>query len=395
MAEPQAQKRQRTDESFQSENQPLTKKAKTTSELKLGAWESWVFPPEFYNRLSEVQFTHRVFDELQRRNRSRRSHPSRPVETSLSILSGNCRHQDVARFARQGGPDLSDLRGYPYPPVESQWTVAMAATHSYNPSIEPPSLALASSQANNVVQIPPETTPIDVNFGTHLADHSIHLYDTTPPPDLDELKAAMTIPRPLLSLSNFSESDFRAFLNSVRDAGTVDELLVDVIPTLLGPKVFNYATAQNEIFDNLRPLTDGSLAAAKPHLYDGARPMMVYKSIRDYLGEIIVPWTAEGAPVVPNFFFEVGDRGGVDAARLQARYHGALGARAMHGLQNLWIEFPVYDGKAYTYSATFYEGMIQIFAHHVTAPTKEGFLPQYHMSLELPRYGKFVASEVH
>ncbi|CAK7274448.1 hypothetical protein SEPCBS119000_006176 [Sporothrix epigloea] len=210
----------------------------------------------------------------------------------------------------------------------------MAATHTFSPSIAPPSFALASSQANNLVQSSSKPSPFDMNFGTHLADFHIHRFYATPAPNLEELKAAVAVPRPPLSLSEFSESDFKAFSNSVRDAGTLREILYDVIPMLTGSEVSHYVTAQDVVFNNLRPLTDGCIAAARPHLYDGASPVTDHKAIRDQLGDMIVPSTAEGTPVVPNFFLEVADHANVEAARLQARFHGAIGARAMHSLQN-------------------------------------------------------------
>ncbi|CAK7266468.1 hypothetical protein SEPCBS119000_002038 [Sporothrix epigloea] len=57
MAEPQGQKRQRAEESSQSDNQPLSKNVKTASELELDAWYSWTYPPEFYDRLSKINLT--------------------------------------------------------------------------------------------------------------------------------------------------------------------------------------------------------------------------------------------------------------------------------------------------------------------------------------------------
>ncbi|KAJ4413916.1 hypothetical protein N0V85_003383 [Neurospora sp. IMI 360204] len=45
-------------------------------------------------------------------------------------------------------------------------------------------------------------------------------------------------------------------------------------------------------------------------------------------------------------------------------------------------EEPAYDGKAYTYSATYNSGTasLALYAHHVTPPAVPGGLPEYHMT---------------
>ena len=61
------------------------------------------FPPEFYDSLKKVRLTARALREFNRRNGL-----LRPVRNRLA------NHQQLstlARFARQGGPDLTDLRG--------------------------------------------------------------------------------------------------------------------------------------------------------------------------------------------------------------------------------------------------------------------------------------------
>jgi hypothetical protein len=86
-------------------------------------------------------------------------------------------------------------------------------------------------------------------------------------------------------------------------------------------------------------------------------------------------------PAVPNWFLEIKGPNGIPAvATRQARYDGAIGARAIHSLQNYGEEEPVYDGNAYTYSSTYQTGRLKLYAHHVTAPTAPGERPEYHMT---------------
>ncbi|KAK4107609.1 hypothetical protein N656DRAFT_772451 [Canariomyces notabilis] len=101
------------------------------------------------------------------------------------------------------------------------------------------------------------------------------------------------------------------------------------------------------------------------------------------LNKLIVPTRHASAPVAPNFFLETkGPSGGADVALRQALHDGAIGARAMHSLQNYGAEEPTFDGNAYTYSSTYHAGTgtLQLYAHHVAPPTAPDGRPEYHMS---------------
>lgn len=98
--------------------------------------------------------------------------------------------------------------------------------------------------------------------------------------------------------------------------------------------------------------------------------------------------------MVPNFFLEVKDtNGGARVAKRQAGYDGAIGARAMHALQNYSVEEPAFDGNAYTYSSTYHAGTgtLQLYAHHPTPPTAPGGRPEYHMT---PLRGYALTSDI-
>lgn len=111
MARQQNPKRERADESSQADIEPATKKAKTRSKIAGKARESWNYPPEFYDRLSKISLTRLALQELDRRTRSRRSCPSFLTRPSARAVSGDIHPRDLAWFARDGGPDLCDLRG--------------------------------------------------------------------------------------------------------------------------------------------------------------------------------------------------------------------------------------------------------------------------------------------
>ncbi|POR39177.1 Uncharacterized protein TPAR_00623, partial [Tolypocladium paradoxum] len=49
-------------------------------------------------------------------------------------------------------------------------------------------------------------------------------------------------------------------------------------------------------------------------------------------------------------------------------------------LQNYGGTTPTYDGNAYTYSSTYQDGTLKLYAHHIAAPITPGGLPEYHMT---------------
>jgi len=126
----------------------------------------------------------------------------------------------------------------------------------------------------------------------------------------------------------------------------------------------------------------------KPDFFDGANLRDIDKKVRDKkdtnsLYSLIIPTKHSTFPVACNFFLEAkAPSGGAHVLRRQACYDGAFGARTMHSLQNYSFDEPVYDGKAYTFSATYHAGTgtLQLYAHHVTAPTTPGGRPEYHMT---------------
>ena len=70
------------------------------------------YPPEFWDTLSEVRLTRRALREIDRRNAQSHSSPVTNVigtATSRRILRSESRR--LEKVAKDGGPDLSALRG--------------------------------------------------------------------------------------------------------------------------------------------------------------------------------------------------------------------------------------------------------------------------------------------
>ncbi|KAG5301145.1 hypothetical protein I7I48_01058 [Histoplasma ohiense] len=119
-------------------------------------------------------------------------------------------------------------------------------------------------------------------------------------------------------------------------------------------------------FGNLAPLTDGTLALARPDHFFGARPEQLNRSIREGLSDQIIPSTQDDLPMAPNFLLEAkGPDGSPAVATRQACYDGALGARGMHALQSYQQE-PTYDNNAYTFTSTYQSGQLKIYATHIS-----------------------------
>ena len=133
-------------------------------------------------------------------------------------------------------------------------------------------------------------------------------------------------------------------------------------------------------FKNLESLTKDELVPGNPDIYYGARPVNLDQRVLEKLNGHIVPSTQSDLPVVPNFFVEVkGPEGSPAVAKRQVCYDGALGARGMQSLQSYGQKNPSHYNEAYTISATYYDGALRMYTHHISQPANSGSLPKYHM----------------
>ncbi|EXJ86735.1 hypothetical protein A1O3_03689 [Capronia epimyces CBS 606.96] len=178
-----------------------------------------------------------------------------------------------------------------------------------------------------------------------------------------------------------------------RRAGDDASIRAEIMSIIAGEGRKQHCYASDRLFDHMAPLAD-DLPTPKPELYDGALPQQIDRRVRRDLGKHIVPcnngslpaapnFNNTSLPIVPNFFIEGKSEGGrADVAKRQACHDGAVGARAMHSLQNYLSAEPTYDGNAYSYSSTYYQSTatLQLYAHHLTAPEAPGEPPEYHMT---------------
>ncbi|PLB50898.1 hypothetical protein P170DRAFT_474447 [Aspergillus steynii IBT 23096] len=349
--------------------------------------------PAFWDSLLKIYLTKSALQELDRRNDSlltSRTRTSRsdvifaPDFLSTRTPSGL---EKIKRLSRHGGPHTTDLRDYP-PPSGPAYTFIPNRSHTK-----------ASSPRETMRDI----TAYSRNFEQHIIDHGIYLvgygygyHDDTEstgveestglgepaeppePANLDDISQPLS-QRPHLPL-NLTRKDFLEFRRASQRAKKEHQVLKDVVPIIEGKASDKHHSSGRYPFKNLAPLTDGTLAPAKPDIFYGAYPQQLNPHVRNELEDKIIPSTENSLPAIPNFFFEVkGLDGSMAVCLRQACYDGALGARAMQALQSFQGN-PVYDGNAYTITATFGGGTLTLYAHHPVEPKSPGDRPEYFMT---------------
>jgi hypothetical protein len=199
------------------------------------------------------------------------------------------------------------------------------------------------------------------------------------PNEWDELNRRLAQPRPSLSPSTFPEDEYQRFVEEDASAFNEDAVKNTVLPSMLKAMGASNGAQKNILFSNIDPLVPG-ISQAKPDYYYGAKPELIDQQVREDLGQHSVPSTSTQLPTVPNFSIEAkGPLGTNREALLQACHIGAVGARAMHSLQNYHQNEPVYDGKVSSISSIYSGGQLKMYAHSVAQPNSPGTLPQYYM----------------
>ena len=187
-------------------------------------------------------------------------------------------------------------------------------------------------------------------------------------------------PRPSVSPSRMSNGYYERYTKAADSARNENEVMSRVFPKIVGDP--RYPSCENAKLGELRPLMKG-LVVPQPDYYEGEIPGLGNRQIRRQLKSSIVPSSHEDYPFLPNYFTEVkGPEGSMSVAKLQACHDGALGARAMHRVENLGRQREVFDKKARTASATYDgEGTLMLFNHHVSGPPRGRGKPlQTHMT---------------
>ncbi|PGH23924.1 hypothetical protein AJ80_01986 [Polytolypa hystricis UAMH7299] len=345
-----------------------------------------------WDRLSKVWLTRRALEELNQRTAEQpsRSQIYQPKERLNKVEDWS----RLQRFARHGGPDLCDLRGYPEPADLSRPPLDMAATRSSSSSRRSRPTSVPNRLIDTPTQRPTTTTTTtttterktsayDANFEQILIDHGTYpaFYkhpDGHVPPlprNWDELRQRIARTRTSLS-PHFSETDLQDFQHLNASALGEKKVMSSVFPTIRGDADIPFE--EDKLFGNLVPFADG-IVDAKPDFYDGARAGQLEHQVRSDLSGYIIPSTQHDAPILPNFFVEgKGPNGSSAVSARQALYDGTLGARAMLRLQCYGKE-RIYDGNAYTITATYHPmGLLVLYTTHPTESTSHGRDTDFH-----------------
>ncbi|KAG7007286.1 hypothetical protein G7Y79_00010g027870 [Physcia stellaris] len=344
-------------------------------------------PPSFYDCLSKIHLTSGALHELNRRNR----HLPKSAAIALGPDSGidfdslPLRRGEVSanlqRFARVGGPDLIDLRGYirsesidlETSETSTSESLDMAGKKRKSKSQSGPSSNKRTTKSGKSVN----TGPYDDNFMTALLDGGVDGPHYDPKPANFEalktlMKATGSSPR-----SDFTEAKLAEFREAAQKAANEEGVNLEVITKIRDNTA--YETIHSKLCSNWAPLLEeGGLTAAKPDYMDGLKIKKENAFLRLYLDTYIVP--AANAPFLPNFFFEAkGPMGLGEVAQRQALHDGALGARGI--LYTRICAGRKIDDNAYTFSGFFAGGVVKLFAHFITQPDGiEGML-HYHMCI--------------
>ncbi|KID93794.1 hypothetical protein MAJ_10229, partial [Metarhizium majus ARSEF 297] len=391
-------KRPRSSERSGDDTQLFTKRVKVDHPA--------IPPPQFWDNLSRLALTKNALRELNRRTtpisashsstsnlqplpRTRRALAARskihtPSAQEFLRQSSPADRTRVKRFARHGGPDLNDLRGYRLPNnhdmSSSQTSLGRRKRGSRSPDKGNTTTNTTTTRS---------TGPYDRAFQQHLIDHNIlppgyeypDGHEPSEPDNIDEIRQALERPRASLSPSRFSKDDFKRFKRADDHATKESRVTASVIPIIEGDPGDTRCIASDISFTNLHHLTDGSLVCAKPDLYHGARPEQLHKEVRRALDNHIVPSTQDDLPVLPNNFVEVkGPDGSLSVATRQVLYDVALGARGFQSLLSYGAEEPHYDNKAYALAWVYHGGHMKAYASHVLEPSTPGAPPGYAMT---------------
>ncbi|KAK2849601.1 hypothetical protein FQN49_005592 [Arthroderma sp. PD_2] len=234
------------------------------------------------------------------------------------------------------------------------------------------------------------TTAYNRNFQQNLVDHGVYPdgyeYPDGELPELpsnwDRIHERLSRPRPSLSPSRFPESEFRKFKRADTHASKETPVIRSVIPIIDGDVGDPKCVGGDYLFGNLAHLTDGTLAAAKPDHFFGARPEQLKRQIRNELSKQIIPSTQDDLPMAPNFFLEAkGPDGSLAVATRQACYNGALGARGIHSLQSYKRDDDhTYDNNAYTLTSIYHGSTLKLYTTHPTAPRDSDGCSEYIMT---------------
>ncbi|KAL8709754.1 MAG: hypothetical protein Q9220_005540 [cf. Caloplaca sp. 1 TL-2023] len=230
--------------------------------------------------------------------------------------------------------------------------------------------------------------PYHQNFEQHLLDFAIYPEeyvppsgeDPPPPANLEEIQRRLARPRRSLSPSTFTEQDFHKFVKARRHAKRKRQVVASVIPIIEGDIEDPKCQSGGIPFNNLEPLTDGTIVAGNPDIYYGSRPQTLRQQARKDLTKYIEPSIQDILPVAPNFFLHVmGPSGTFEVALRQATYDAALGARGLSRLHAYLQDDYAEDKNAYSIAAIFEGWTLTLYTTSISKSRSQIVHEEYFM----------------
>ncbi|KAL9009255.1 MAG: hypothetical protein Q9173_005699 [Seirophora scorigena] len=328
----------------------------------------------FWDNLSRLWLTRRALEELGRRTSEPVSieRPVHPIIDKATKKKFNL--ADLQRFARHGGPNLSDLRGYPSP------TLSRSLPPIMEPSQSGSQKRTKTGKESGVTSSGRKSSAYDANFRQNLKDNGVVIDKLgAKPGNWAAIHTRLARRRDSLSSSRFSHVDFEKFCKANEDAASEDGVKMDAFLTIAGTATI--PDQGDKLFNNLVDFPGGEIAVAKPDWYDGSDPCELRKEVRNILSRYIEPSTNDSLPMLPNFFTEVkGPEGSPRVVLSQALQDATLGARGILAIRGYIDPSTQYDNDAYTIAATYLpDGLLTLYAMHPVPVTGQGYSVEYRM----------------
>ncbi|KAK3337511.1 hypothetical protein B0T19DRAFT_397123 [Cercophora scortea] len=217
-------------------------------------------------------------------------------------------------------------------------------------------------------------------------DNEIHMHgDLSMLADREELLRDRGV-RPSLAPSEFSDGAIEQLFDANANSATQMDIEREFVPAIHGQS--RVPRSGNVSWTNMRSLTEGQTVAPQPDLYYGSRVSDIDKSVRDSIGDLIIPSTTPNAPASPFFVTEHTGRGGsLEVVKRQLAHSLAGVARSELALDHFagnGNPTYVYDGNALVHGWTYtcLPGHLTQYVMTVVSPPEHGSSsqPEYHLT---------------
>ncbi|POS73656.1 hypothetical protein DHEL01_v207954 [Diaporthe helianthi] len=351
---------------FPSPPASTPEKASRSKRRRTESDPSQLRPHKFWDTLTRVPLCKSALRELDQRNAVIDLAVTTPTPTPTPTpKQADLDRPQLLRYARHGGPELSDIRGLAEMPRRRGRGGGRGRIQKSQG--RPASRRSATTQTKS-------SSPYDAAFRQHLIDWKVWPinyvfqagHPAPPPPDnlQDIIKEVCSDGRGSLEPGSFNVKEHENF-QLAHSLNGEEESRSRTLDLIEGPLALSTAHVKKGPvkLSNLRPLLPANLVPGCPDRIYGARLDNLDKSVRDRLDELIIP-TAHRDILCPNFVVHIkGEDGTLQVAERQAVYDGALVAR---GMDYLWEAGSSHDQDhqyhARTITCTFADGVLRMYA---------------------------------